>query len=254
MASPDPIHLENGFRHLPLGDVGSTNAVCLEHARSGDTGGLWVTAQRQLAGRGSRGREWVSENGNLYASLLLREPGALPVLHTLTFVASLAIRDAIYASSGAEMTKVGLKWPNDVLLNGKKTSGILLESHDIGGIRYVIIGMGINVAHHPEVTLHLSTDLRAEGINSDPGLLFQHLNHAMEKRLLQWSRGDGFSTIRADWLSAASGMGQTIEIRLPGEQQPRTGIFGGIDENGLLLLEGAGGRQERVSVADIFFA
>ena len=241
------------MRHLALGDVGSTNAVCLEKAQAGDPGNLWVTAERQLQGRGSRGRNWVSEAGNLYASLLLRDPGTLERLHTLTFVACLAIRDAIYALEGAQLSQVSLKWPNDVLVNNRKTSGILLESHMVAGVRHVIIGMGINIAHHPDGTLHPATHLQTEGIQANPDSMMHHLMIAMEKRLNQWDGGNGFDATRTDWLAAAVGVGKTIEIRLPNEVAHRTGIFRGMDEDGMLLLGQAGGRTERISVADIFF-
>ncbi len=153
----------------------STNTLCLEAAQNGDPGGLWITAGRQLQGRGSRGRQWVSEPGNLYASLLLRAPGSDEKLHTLTFVTSLAIRDAIYALPDAGFADVALKWPNDVLLNGKKTSGILLESHHVRDARFVIIGMGVNISHFPQDTLYPATSLQAEGINTNADDLVQFL-------------------------------------------------------------------------------
>lgn len=237
-----------------MGDVGSTNAVCLEHAMNGDPGGLWITANRQLSGKGSRGRNWVSEPGNFYGSLLLRDAGTLELLHTLTFVASLAIRDAIYALAGAQFAEISLKWPNDVLLNGKKTSGILLESHEVKGMRYCILGMGVNIAHHPGETLHPATHLQGEGITADAETFFNALNTCMKKRLDQWSRGDGFDSVRTDWLKAAHGIGQPVETMLPGETESLKGTFKGIDEKGLLIITGAGGRERRVSVADIFFA
>lgn len=221
---------------------------------AGDGGKLWVTAERQLQGKGSRGRVWVSEAGNFYGSLLLRDAGNLDRLHTLTFVVSLAIRDAIYGLNGAQFTKITLKWPNDVLLNGKKTSGILLESHEANGARYCVIGMGVNIAHHPDETLHPATHLAKEGIVADREVFFAALSNAIEKRLVQWSRGDGFESIRQDWLKAAHGIGLRMETKLPGATTPVCGTFRGIDDNGLLILAGAGGREQRVSVADIFFA
>jgi len=256
LSLPDhqPTTLDNGYRHLALGEVGSTNAVCLEKAEAGDLGELWITAERQLQGRGSRGRHWVSEAGNLYASLLLREPGAPEKLHTLTFVASLVIRDAIYALPNAQYADITLKWPNDVLVNGSKTSGILLESHEISGVRFVVMGMGINIAHHPHGTLHSATHLSSEGIETDISALFRNLTVAMDKRLHQWNGGNEFEATRTDWLAAASGINETIEVRLPKEATPIRGVFRGIDEDGLLLLGGPGGDTRRISVADIFFA
>ena len=157
------ITLPGGYRHQAFTDVSSTNTLCLEAAQNGDQGGLWITAERQVQGRGSRGRQWVSEPGNLYASLLLRAPGPDEKLHTLTFAASLAIRDAIYTLPDANSADVELKWPNDVLLNGRKTSGILLESHYVNEARFVIIGIGVNIRHFPSETLHPATSLKEAG-------------------------------------------------------------------------------------------
>lgn len=248
--------LSGGFRHIAHGDVGSTNTLCLEEAQNGDPGNLWITGKRQLKGRGSRGRQWVSEPGNLYASLLLRNAGNLETLHTLTFVTSLAIRDAIYALPNAGMCKVELKWPNDVLLNGRKTSGILLESHQINGARYIIIGIGVNIEHYPMDTLYPATSLKAAEIETNPETFIQLLSKAMAERLEQWNGGDGFSSIRKDFLACAANLGKTIEVKIPTTQPDAkiVGKFSGIDEQGLLLLEGSNGKLERISVADIFFA
>ena len=250
------ILLPEGFRHEALGEVQSTNLTCLERARDGDPGNLWITAQRQSTGKGSRGRGWVSEEGNLYASLLLKEPGPAGSLHTLTFVASLAIRDCLLALNGAGLLRITLKWPNDVLVNGGKIAGILLESHVLGGSRYVIIGIGINAAHHPQQTLYPATSLKDEGITVSLEELLQHLARAVANRFRQWDGGQGIAKIRSDWLAAAQGIGEMIEIRMPasGGEKVLTGRFEGIDENGLLILGGAGGRREHISVADIFFA
>ena len=248
--------LPGGFRHQAFGDVTSTNTLCLEAAQKGDLGGLWITAERQLQGRGSRGRQCVSEPGNLYASLLLRAPGSDEKLHTLTFVTSLAIRDAIYALPDAGLADVALKWPNDVLLNGRKTSGILLESHHVRDARFVIMGMGVNISHFPLDTFYPATSLRAEGINTHADAFIQLLADAMVRRLAQWDHGNGFDLIRKDFLSAAANLGKVIEVKLPDALPGQThiGKFAGMDEQGLLLLEGSNGKTERISVADIFFA
>ncbi len=244
------------FRHIALGDVSSTNTACLDHARNGDGGGLWITAERQLQGKGSRGRQWISEPGNLYASLLLKDVGSPQTLHTLTFVASLAIRDAILSLQRAVFADVKLKWPNDVLLNGRKTSGILLESHVVDGSHFLIMGIGINIAHYPATALYPATCLANEGLDSSPGEFIQLLSHSMEKRLMQWERGEGFDRIRRDWLDCAVNLEKRIEVQMPvkGETQTVSGTFRGIDEQGLLLLEVKAGKTERISVADIFFA
>ncbi|MCB1386665.1 MAG: biotin--[acetyl-CoA-carboxylase] ligase [Nitratireductor sp.] len=248
--------LPPGYRHIGLGDTQSTNLDCLDHLRRGDPGRLWITADRQLAGRGSRGRGWVSEPGNLYASLLLRDPAPFSRLHTLGFAASLAVRDTLIALGGGGLPPVTVKWPNDVLVGGAKICGLLLESHEADGARYAIVGIGINTAHRPGDTLYRATSLAEEGLSVSALMAFQHLAVALDTRLAQWSRGDGFAATRDDWLRAAHGLGGPIEVQMSaGSGGERfSGRFVGLDEEGLLLLAEAGGRLRKVSAADIFFA
>jgi BirA family biotin operon repressor/biotin-[acetyl-CoA-carboxylase] ligase len=246
---------QKNWRLQVLEEISSTNALCLERARDGDPGRLWVRADRQTAARGSRGRSWESGFGNLLASALLRFPKDSTKLHELTFVASLAIRDAIYALQGAQFANVALKWPNDVLLNGRKLSGILLESHILHEHRYVIIGIGLNIAAHPENTLHPATSLSAEGISATPQSLLEHLSAALDTRIEQWLGPEGSARTRQAWLDAATGIGAPVEIRLPDAPDgvPLRGIFRGLDEGGLMLVETENGTLRKISVADIFF-
>jgi BirA family biotin operon repressor/biotin-[acetyl-CoA-carboxylase] ligase len=248
--------LPGGYRHLALEDVDSTNQVALVHARAGADGNLWVSAKRQLQGRGSRGRNWVSEAGNLYSSLLIELNDRARDIQTLAFVASLAIHDAILDAANESCPEIKLKWPNDVLLNGRKTSGILLESHFIDERRLVILGIGINIAHFPLQTTHGATCLASEGITTTPRELLRLLAGAMDKRLGQWDMGWGFSDTRRDWTGVAAGLGKLLEIQVPESSglTAKTGTFRGIDERGLLELETGSGKIERISVADIFFA
>lgn len=249
------IALPDGYRHIAHGDVGSTNTLCLEHARQHGVGNVWISGTRQIEGRGSRGRGWVSEPGNLYASLLLKDCGEQEWLHTLTFVASLAIRDAILSLHGAALSRVELKWPNDVLVNGAKVSGILLESHQVNDVRYVIIGIGINIIHYPAETLFPATSLEREGVVCGFDQLFQILADAMAIRIAQWSGGSGFAQIRADWLKAAARLDRQIEVKSSyGAEMAIKGVFRGLSEKGLLLLEMPDGSIKTVSTADIFFA
>lgn len=243
--------LQHGFRHLALGETPSTNAECLERARAGDPGRLWITARRQTQGRGSRGRGWVSEPGNLYASLLLRDLGSAQQVATLTFAVSVALRGAIAAFAGERI--VALKWPNDVLLDGRKVSGVLLESHrlDQGG-QAVIIGIGVNCATFPPATDFPATSLAAEGMEVEPAGLFERLADEMAMVLARWDGGNDFAQVREQWLAHAVGMGEPVVARLPdGEFR---GTFENIDEVGRLMLRERGGRLRKISTADIFFA
>lgn len=160
------------FRHLALGDVGSTNSECMERAKAGNPGLLWVTAVRQTGGRGRRGRVWVSEAGNLYASLLLFDPAPAAVLGSLPLVVALALYRAIRAELPWAGDRLSIKWPNDVLFDGKKVSGILIEAEQLAdGRQAVVIGCGVNVSHHPDNPLYPATSLAEVGGTTSAGAL-----------------------------------------------------------------------------------
>ena len=142
--------------------IDSTNEEALRLARAGEPGGAVIWAREQSAGRGRRGRNWVSKAGNLYLSILLRPDAALADAAQLSFAAALAVKNALQrlATNGDGPPPLTLKWPNDVLMSGNKISGILLEGAAAAnsgpkGARteYLVIGIGINLRHHPEDTL-----------------------------------------------------------------------------------------------------
>ena len=138
-------------RHIALGDVGSTNSVALDYARAGDPGNLWITANRQLQGRGRRGRAWISQEGNLYASLLVIDSAPNAKIGTLPLVAALAVYNTLKPIFARTPQALAIKWPNDILVDGRKINGILLESELLpDGRMAVVIGCGINCAHHPD--------------------------------------------------------------------------------------------------------
>ena len=229
--------------------VGSTNAEALAAARSGTRGPLWVVAQAQTGGRGRRGRAWTSAPGNLYASLLLTDPAPPEHVAQLSFVAALAVRDAIVACAPTLAPAVRLKWPNDVLCNGKKLAGILLEG--VAGTPFaVVIGIGVNCRHHPDGNEFPATDLAAEGAQVSPAELLSALSAAMADRVRQWERGDGLAGIRADWLGQAAGIGTVIRVRL--EQRELIGRFEALDRDGRLLLKTEDGAIETIAAGDVF--
>lgn len=224
-------------RQLALATSDSTNAEALRRARAGEAGPLWITAETQSAGRGRRGRNWVSPRGNLYATLLLIDPSPVVQAPQLSFVAALAVHDAVAQSVPQIGPALALKWPNDLLLGGAKLAGILIESENEPAFA-VAIGIGINCAHHPEGAGFTATDLAAAEASVTPVSLFAALAEAMDRRLAQWARGQGFAAIRADWLKCAAGIGHTIQVRLP--EGEFSGVFAGLDEDGRLLLQQAG--------------
>lgn len=239
------------FRHLQLGDVGSTNVEALARAEQGEASGLWITADRQLQGRGRRGRVWTSEPGNLYASLLLIDPGDPSRLGSLPLAVSIAVHDAL-AAVLPDASGLNIKWPNDVLIHGAKTSGILLESNILAdGRRAVVIGCGINVAHHPADGLYASTCLSEQGATISPQELFAHLFVSMQAVLEEWDGGSGIAATRASWLKRATGVGEAIVVRLPDREIH--GLFEGIDAEGRLILAMSNGKTQTIAAGDVFF-
>ena len=244
----DPTARAAGVRHIALESTGSTNAEALERARWRERGPLWITALSQSAGRGRRGSTWTSPPGNLYASLLLSDPSPKPVAPQLSFVAALALHDALCDCAPRLGPLFKLKWPNDVLLGPDKLAGILIE----GGsdpVFAVVVGFGVNCINHPLDTFFPATDLRLAGALVAPEALFAALTASMLRRLAQWQSGAGFATIRADWLARAAGLGEDIRVRLP-ERELR-GRFKGIDEAGRLLVEQPSGLAT-VTAGEVF--
>jgi BirA family biotin operon repressor/biotin-[acetyl-CoA-carboxylase] ligase len=225
-----------GVRYLRFDTLGSTNAEALARARAGERGPLWIVAGEQTAGRGRRGAAWVSKPGNLYATLLLTEPAPKAAAPQLSFVAALALHDAVAAVAPQLGPALQLKWPNDLLLGGAKLAGILIEGESDPAFA-VAIGIGVNCAHHPETTAYPATDLASAGALITPEALLAALAAAMAVRLRQWAQGAGFAATRADWLKRAAGIGGDIRVRLP--EREFSGRFEGLDDAGrLLVMEG----------------
>ncbi len=240
------------FRHVALGETPSTNSECLERARRGEAGNLWVTAVRQTGGRGRRGRPWVSEPGNLYASLLLIDPAPMAELHSLPLAVAVAVHQAVRSVMPAGSPAVSIKWPNDILIDRKKTSGILLEGETLPDGRHaLVIGIGINVAFAPESGLYPITSLSAQGAGVSPEELFAHLFQAMAEVLDVWDSGRGIAEIIARWTDNAVGVGEKITVNLP--DRSISGKFLGIDDTGRLMLDTGTGAVQLIAAGDVFF-
>jgi BirA family biotin operon repressor/biotin-[acetyl-CoA-carboxylase] ligase len=237
-----------GVRYLRFDTLGSTNAEALTRARAGERGPLWIVAAEQTAGRGRRGAAWVSKSGNLYATLLLTEPSPKAAAPQLSFVTALALHDAVADLAPQFGPGLKLKWPNDLLLGGAKLAGILIEGESDPAFA-VAVGIGVNCAHHPEETAYPATDLANAGALVSPQALLGALADAMARRLKQWSQGQGFAAIRADWLKRAAGLGQDIHVRLP--EREFSGRFEGLDEAGRLLVS-EGDKVTAVGAGEVF--
>jgi BirA family transcriptional regulator, biotin operon repressor / biotin---[acetyl-CoA-carboxylase] ligase len=238
-----------GYGLKEFDEIDSTNEEARRMALAGERGPIWVSAARQSAGRGRRGRTWVSPIGNLSATLLIAPGRPAGECAQLSFAAALAASDTVQ-SFGAE---VHVKWPNDVLANGAKISGILLESASQGGAdpAWLAVGIGINLKHHPMDTEFPATSLPALGIAApEPRDALLRLAASFAKWYEVW-RGDGFAPIRDAWLARAAGLGTRIRARLTNGET--MGIFEGIDTNGALLLRETQDRVRAIAAGEVFF-
>ncbi len=235
--------LPEGVRHLPVARIDSTNAEARRLAEKGERGPLWIVAAEQTAGRGRLGRAWVSPPGNLYATLLITVGAPPHVAAQLSFVAALAVHDL--AKALRPETAIAIKWPNDVMLEGAKFCGILLEI--LGTDPTVLaLGCGINLAHAPEGLPYPVTQL---GAQFAPQAVLEILAAKLALRLAQWRDGEGFAFIRDAWLRRASGLGGDI-LTEDGTQ----GKFQGITDDGALVLERKDGSRRLIRAGEVRFA
>jgi BirA family biotin operon repressor/biotin-[acetyl-CoA-carboxylase] ligase len=243
--------LPSGWRVIALDAVGSTNDEAKTLAAAGAPHGTVVWAGRQEAGRGRRNRAWTSPEGNLYCSTILRPDTGPAAAGQLAFVVALSLADAVAAVAPA--ATLSLKWPNDVLVNGRKVAGILLESSIRADDRvaWVVAGTGVNIRHCPEGTAFPATALDAEvAAPIAPAALLEAYLAALAEGCAQWQR-QGFAPIRLAWLARAHGLGGPVTVQL--ERETLTGRFLDLDAEGGLILDLPGGRQRRVAAGDVFF-
>ncbi len=223
--------------------LGSTNDEALDQARQGAPDGTVIWARAQTAGRGRRGRIWSSPEGNLHLSVVLRGIG--PATPQLGFVAALAVADAV--DKVCEATRARLKWPNDVLLDGAKLAGLLLEMEQTSHGVATVLGIGVNLRHFPPDAAYPATSLHAHRLDMSADAMLAHVLAAFGRRRDQWMN-EGFDRIRSEW--ALRGHRRGDELRLNALGREMAGEFVGLDTDGSLLAQVAG-RIERFSVAEI---
>jgi BirA family biotin operon repressor/biotin-[acetyl-CoA-carboxylase] ligase len=237
-------------RIVAFEEIDSTNLEARRRVEAGERGPLWLTATRQSAGRGRRGRAWLSETGNLAATLLTTTRRPPLEAAQVAFVAALAVADLadVYVPPGL----VTLKWPNDTLLAGRKLSGVLVESGAIEGGLWLAVGIGINLASAPADVERPATCLaeHAAGPPPTPGEAAATLARAMARRLAQWD-ADGFAAIAEAWTARAHGLGQRCEARLAHETV--RGLAEGLDRDGALRLRADDGTVRKITAGDVFF-
>jgi BirA family transcriptional regulator, biotin operon repressor / biotin---[acetyl-CoA-carboxylase] ligase len=251
------------YRLEAFDSVGSTNALALDRARSGDPGRLWLAARRQEQGRGRRGRAWATPEGNLAATLLMVSNVPPPLAATLGFVAGLslavsleavapAVRLSFAADGMGARNRFELKWPNDVLSGGGKIAGILLESLLLDNGRLAIaIGFGVNVVAHPADTPYPATSLRVLGSSATTETLFAALSDAWVENAARWDQGRGLASIRRLWLARAAGLGGEVAVRIDGAVV--RGTFETIDEDCGFVIRASDGGRVRVMAGDVHF-
>ena len=218
-------------------------------------GPCWILGREQTAGRGRRARAWASPKGNFHGTLLLhpKEPAAEVALRS--FAAALALREAFVAVTGLEAA-FSLKWPNDVLLNGGKVAGILLESSGAGqGVAHLAIGIGVNLIAAPDPAQVEAGAVTPVSLLSETGVRVspEAFLAALAPAYARWEAvflAEGFAPLRAEWLAHAARLGEVIRARTGAET--REGIFQTIDESGALILRQSHG-PVAIPAAEVFF-
>jgi BirA family biotin operon repressor/biotin-[acetyl-CoA-carboxylase] ligase len=244
--------LPAAYRLVHYATVGSTNDEAKRLARATAEEGTLVWGYEQTAGRGRRGRAWVSPPGNLYASLILRPRCPIDQAAQLGFVAALAVGDTLRSTSEQRLDGLSYKWPNDVLLRGRKIAGILLES-ELGSDReiplFLVVGVGINLVSSPRDTQSPATSIAEEDLGTvSPGAALEGFARHFQAWAERW-REKGFAPIRTAWRAHAMSLGEPIQVRL--EAATLHGRFLDIDQHGALLLESAG-ELRHISAGEIF--
>ncbi|MDP3745998.1 MAG: biotin--[acetyl-CoA-carboxylase] ligase [Phenylobacterium sp.] len=232
-------------------ELDSTNAEARRRAEAGEGGPVWITALVQTAGRGRRGRSWQTVSGNLAATLLLTTDKPAGEAAQISFVAALAAADLAETCLGAGAAQ--LKWPNDVLVHGRKAVGILVESGvRADGALWLAVGIGINLAHAPQDVERPATAFAEHMTVPPPAPLdaLEVLATRFEYWRAAWER-EGFAPIAKGWTATAHGLGEPCEARLPNQTIRGTAL--GLDSDGALRLKLDDGAILRITAGDVFF-
>ncbi|MBR0789080.1 biotin--[acetyl-CoA-carboxylase] ligase [Bradyrhizobium manausense] len=253
-----PRAIAAGYKLAALERTGSTNADAIEAARAGERGPIWFVTSEQTAGRGRRQRPWLAPKGNLAASVLEVVDVAPAVAATIGFAAGLAEEAALERVSLEAALRLGegrprytLKWPNDVLANGKKLVGIGLEAEAVGDRLAIVVGIGTNIVAAPEGTPTPAVSLAALGVQISAEELFSALSDAWVEFRGIWDNGRGFADIRKLWLERAARLGEPVAIHTG--TMVLEGIFDTIDDTGCLIVRTVEGRRVPIAAGEVFF-
>ena len=241
-------------------ETGSTNIDAMEHARAGGAAPFWFVTAMQTAGRGRRNRSWIAPNGNLACSVLEIRDVTPSIAATLGFAAGLAMEKALrqvsaQAAAGTSLSpsEYRLKWPNDILVDGRKLVGLNVgaETRPDGRLA-IVVGMGANVVAAPEGTPYPVGCLHALGVHVSAEDVFAALSDAWHEFSAIWDDGRGFQEIRTLWLARAMGLGERVSV-VRGSGKPLDGIFETLDYQGCLIVRTADSKRVTVSAGDVYF-
>lgn len=259
---------EAGYSVLGFDSIGSTNAEAMEAATRGDSGKVWYAALQQTEGRGRRGRAWESPYGNLAASLMIVPNADANALGSLGFVAGVALNAALQrilptanlhtgldgadAAPGEAVKRIVLKWPNDVLAEGQKLAGILLEAlKRPDGRTAIVIGFGVNVVAAPEGLPYPAASLRQFGSSANAETVFEALAESWVEAYTLWNDGIGLPGILARWRDNAAGIG--AEVAVQRNNDVLRGVFETIDDAGRLIVRDNEGHRTAITAGDVHF-
>jgi BirA family biotin operon repressor/biotin-[acetyl-CoA-carboxylase] ligase len=259
-----PGAISRGYRVFSYDEIGSTSSEAVRAAESGDVGDVWFASLRQTAGRGRRGRVWETPSGNLAASLMVVPDGDPALAATLGFVAGVALNRALGAVLPAGLVKTGidgadgpggriaLKWPNDLLADGAKLAGMLLESAKRpDGRSAVVIGIGVNVISAPSGLPYPATSLRDLGVAISAETIFAALSDEWVAAYELWDNGRNVPAILSLWRGAAAGIG--AEVAVSRDDGIVRGIFETIDDTGRLIVRANDNSRIAISAGDVHF-
>jgi BirA family biotin operon repressor/biotin-[acetyl-CoA-carboxylase] ligase len=243
--------LPPGWAYVHFDEIDSTNAEALRRAAAGVHGPLWLTADRQTSGRGRSGRPWLSAPGSVAATLLFSPGCTLGALPQVSLVAGVAAHDAIASLlPQAIQPRCRLKWPNDVMIDGAKVSGILVESTTRGSEPVVAIGIGINAGAAPALADRLATGLAEHGPAAASAAMGAVLAAALARWLDIWlDPVAGFPAIRSAWLARGYPPGEAMTVHADGVKV--AGAFAGLEPDGSLLLRIEGNEIRSFSFGDV---
>lgn len=257
-----------GYRVLGFDAIGSTNTEAMQAAMRGDSDRIWYAALQQTVGRGRRGRAWESPHGNLAASLMIVPDVDPSALGSLGFVAGVALNNALKrilpdallhtgldgadAAAGQAEKRIALKWPNDVLAEGKKLAGILLEAQKRSdGKTAIVVGFGVNVVAAPRGLPYPASSLRELGASANAETVFEALAESWVEAYTLWNNGIGLPAILALWRENAAGLGAAVAVQRNADVV--RGVFETIDDAGRLIVRDSEGQRIAITAGDVHF-